>query len=131
MDMAARNDQIQLFKQRVVKVLVVTDLASRGIDLPFVENVIHFDYAATTRIFIHRSGRTARAGRTGRIYALMNLSELGYLSELLAHIGRKVSYEAMPDVAASTPESKNSVRNTFAICGSIPTQLLGETMDTI
>jgi ATP-dependent RNA helicase DDX54/DBP10 len=110
---------------------VVTDLASRGIDLPFVENVIHFDYAATTRIFIHRSGRTARAGRTGRIYALMNLSELGYLSELLAHIGRKVSYEAMPDVAASTPESKNSVRNTFAICGSIPTQLLGETMDTI
>ena len=44
MDMVARKEQVLAFKQRKIKILVVTDLASRGIDLPFVENVIHFDY---------------------------------------------------------------------------------------
>lgn len=93
MDMEQRQDQILIFKKKKIKVMVVTDLASRGIDLPFVENVIHYDYPQNDKVFIHRSGRTSRAGRKGKIFCLMSTTETAYLSDLLLFIGRKPSYE--------------------------------------
>jgi len=64
MDMGIRKDMIMEFKKNNnCKTMVVTDLAARGIDLPFVNNIIHFDFPSQAKTFIHRSGRTARAGR--------------------------------------------------------------------
>lgn len=51
------------FKNKNIRVLVVTDLAARGIDMPKINNVLHYDFPSSAKIFIHRSGRTARAGR--------------------------------------------------------------------
>ncbi len=64
MDSEARVEIMKKFS-REGGVLVVTDLAARGLDLPFIEVVLHFDYPANSKIFVHRSGRTARAGRHG------------------------------------------------------------------
>lgn len=63
MDMEARKLQVQEFKNQYCKAMIVTDLVSRGIDLPFVKNIIHYDFPVNVKQFIHRCGRTARAGR--------------------------------------------------------------------
>jgi ATP-dependent RNA helicase DDX54/DBP10 len=70
--------------------MVVTDLASRGLDIPFVNNVIHFDYPSKSKIFIHRSGRTARAGRKGTVYTLLQKDELYFIHETMLFAGRKL-----------------------------------------
>ncbi|KAM3130855.1 hypothetical protein pb186bvf_017044 [Paramecium bursaria] len=93
MDQYDRKLQLEQFKRQEAKVLVVTDLASRGIDIPFVQNVIHFDYPAKPKIFIHRSGRTARAGKKGSVYALTANDEIYFIQEIMLYTGRKLVCE--------------------------------------
>ncbi|GMG00302.1 hypothetical protein BVG19_g4203 [[Candida] boidinii] len=60
-----RSKNITDFKKLVVPILVCTDLAARGLDIPKIETVINFDMPKTYEIYLHRVGRTARAGREG------------------------------------------------------------------
>lgn len=61
-----RLQSVNSFKSLDVPVLICTDLASRGLDIPKIEVVINFDMPKTYEIYLHRVGRTARAGREGR-----------------------------------------------------------------
>lgn len=65
MDQKKRERTMQLLREGKSRVLVATDIAGRGIDLPEVRIVIHMDVASTSEDHVHRSGRTARAGRPG------------------------------------------------------------------
>jgi ATP-dependent RNA helicase DDX54/DBP10 len=62
MDQRTREERLFLFRSKKVNYLIVTDLAARGLDIPLLANVIHFDFPPKMKLFIHRSGRTARAG---------------------------------------------------------------------
>lgn len=67
------------FKNRETDVLVATDLASRGLDMPFVSHIINFDFPKTTSDYLHRAGRAGRAGREGFVMSLYREKDMPIL----------------------------------------------------
>lgn len=63
---AKRQKALKLFKENIIDILVATDVAARGLDIPNVSHVINFDIPATYDDYVHRIGRTGRAGNTGK-----------------------------------------------------------------
>ncbi len=82
MEQEARKLTLTRFRKAKLQYLVVTDVAARGIDIPLLENVIHYDFPPRPKLFIHRSGRTARAGATGAAWSLVSPIDLAYLADL-------------------------------------------------
>lgn len=62
----ARQKALRDFKQDIISILVATDVAARGLDIPHVSHVINYDVPASYEDYVHRIGRTGRAGRTGK-----------------------------------------------------------------
>lgn len=81
---------MQDFRTGVTSILVVTDVAARGIDIPVLANVINYDFPAQPKIFVHRVGRTARAGKKGWSYSLVRESDAPYLLDLQLFLGRRL-----------------------------------------
>ncbi|KAJ5102373.1 DEAD-domain-containing protein [Penicillium alfredii] len=90
LDQTARKIQVQNFRNGISNILVVTDVAARGIDIPVLANVINYDFPSQPKIFIHRVGRTARAGQKGWSYSLVRDSDAPYLLDLQLFLGRKL-----------------------------------------
>ncbi|XP_058796763.1 ATP-dependent RNA helicase DDX54 isoform X2 [Phymastichus coffea] len=94
LDPSARKINAAKFQNGKVKVLVVTDVAARGIDIPYLDNVINFNFPAKSKLFVHRVGRCARAGRSGTAYNIIAPDEYPYLLDLHLFLGR--SFETVP-----------------------------------
>ncbi|KIW86487.1 hypothetical protein Z517_01885 [Fonsecaea pedrosoi CBS 271.37] len=90
LDQIARKSQVQGFRSGQTNILVVTDVAARGIDIPVLANVINYDFPSQPKIFVHRVGRTARAGQRGWSYSLVRDSDTPYLLDLQLFLGRKL-----------------------------------------
>ena len=88
LDQTARSFQMDQFRRGMTSILVVTDVAARGIDVPILEHVINYDFPQGARIFVHRVGRTARAGRQGWAWSFITYSELPFLLDLQLFLGR-------------------------------------------
>ncbi|RCK64383.1 ATP-dependent RNA helicase DBP10 [Candida viswanathii] len=95
LDQHARKNQLYQFRVGLTNILVVTDVAARGIDIPVLANVVNFTLPASSKIFIHRVGRTARAGNKGWAYSIVNEKELPYLLDLELFLGKKVLLTSM------------------------------------
>ncbi|KAL7061034.1 hypothetical protein AAHC03_09366 [Spirometra sp. Aus1] len=90
LDPVARTLAVRNFKAKKVRCLLVTDLAARGIDIPLLDNVINFHFPGQPKLFIHRVGRVARAGRAGLAISFVDSDELPYLVDLCVFLGRQV-----------------------------------------
>jgi ATP-dependent RNA helicase DDX54/DBP10 len=71
-------------------VLIVTDVAARGLDIPDVDIVIHYDFPCSPKLFIHRTGRTARAGKSEKCISMVTQSDLPYLMDVVMFLGAEL-----------------------------------------
>ncbi len=78
----ARTKAIKDFKSGAIKVLVATDIAARGIDIPNISHVINFELPNESESYVHRIGRTARAGTDGTAYSFCEAQERNYLRDI-------------------------------------------------
>ncbi|KXZ47428.1 hypothetical protein GPECTOR_35g866 [Gonium pectorale] len=100
MDQTARKIHVAKFRAGRSHLLVTTDVAARGIDIPLIDNVINYDFPPKPELFVHRVGRAARAGRSGTAYSLMTRDELPYLLDLHLYLSRPVKPAPLvPEVA--------------------------------
>jgi ATP-dependent RNA helicase RhlE len=89
----ARERTLAHFKSGKIRVLVATDLAARGIDVVGITHVINYDLPLEAESYVHRIGRTARAGKTGLAISLFDPSERPQLAAIERVIGRRFEIE--------------------------------------
>ncbi len=99
-----RNRAIEKFKKGEIRVLVATDIAARGLDIPTLEAVFSFDIPHVLQDYIHRIGRTGRAGRAGEAFVLVSPLESVALKDLERLLGKKIPRVVLEEYAPKTPE---------------------------
>ena len=85
-----RTSNLARFRASAARILVATDVASRGLDIPEVELVVNYDLPRNPDDYIHRVGRTARAGRAGEAVALVGQRDVALLLAIEARVGAKM-----------------------------------------
>ncbi len=94
-----RDIVMKKFRDRVIKILVATDVAARGLDVDDLTHVINYGLPDDTAVYTHRSGRTGRAGKTGVSIAIIHSREKGRLRDIERIIGKTFERKEVP-----TPE---------------------------
>jgi ATP-dependent RNA helicase RhlE len=96
-----RERTLAAFRSGEIQVLVATDVAARGLDIPGVAHVYNYDLPNVPENYVHRIGRTARAGRDGRAVALCAPAELSDLRAIQKTIGATIPPRPDPGPGAS------------------------------
>lgn len=86
-----RTNSMHRFRANAARVLIATDVASRGLDIPTVELVINYDIPSDPDTFIHRSGRTARAGRRGDAISFITQRDVSRIEAIEDRINKKMT----------------------------------------
>jgi len=111
MDNTARQHNLTEFQNGKCPILVVTDVAARGIDIPLIDHVIHYAFPPSAKLFVHRSGRAARAGRIGYCWGIVDPEELPYMVDLHVFLGRKMSTGQIEKSEAIDVEDSEKSKN--------------------
>jgi len=91
-----RDAAMQKFREKTAKVLVATDVAARGIDVKDISHVIHYNLPDDVENYTHRSGRTARAGKSGKSLILVNTRETYKIKQVEAMLQTKITQSPIP-----------------------------------
>src|SRR5690606_13658854 len=92
MDQRARMTMLSNFREGRLKLLVASDVAARGLDIPDVSHVFNFDVPVSAEDYVHRSGRTARAGRSGKAFTIVTRADGRHIDAVLKLIGMDIPY---------------------------------------
>ncbi len=116
MDQAKRTRSLNQFRNDKVKVLVATDVAARGIDIPDISHVFNFDMPRTAEVYVHRIGRTARAGKKGTAVSIIEAHDLAILGKVERYtkesIKRRVIQGLKPKHKVASLKKKKKIKTT-------------------
>ncbi len=98
MSQPQRDRVMQAFRSGQTELLVATDVAARGLDIPGVSHVINFDLPSSAEVYVHRIGRTGRAGREGAAITILDPREQRLLRSIDQHTKAKVIVAPVPSV---------------------------------
>ncbi|MGE0279660.1 MAG: DEAD/DEAH box helicase [Rhizobiaceae bacterium] len=92
MDQRARMAMLANFRDGKLKLLVASDVAARGLDIPDVSHVFNYDVPIHAEDYVHRIGRTGRAGRSGKSFTIATRSDTKYVGAIESLIGQKIEW---------------------------------------
>ena len=92
MDQRSRTTMLANFKDGNIKLLVASDVAARGLDIPDVSHVFNFDVPIHAEDYVHRIGRTGRAGRSGQAFTIVTRADTKYIDAIEKLIGEDVEW---------------------------------------
>ncbi|XP_023299778.2 ATP-dependent RNA helicase DDX54 [Lucilia cuprina] len=103
LDPSARKINTAKFVNKKVSVLIVTDVAARGIDIPSLDYVVNLHFPGKPKLFVHRVGRCARAGRTGTAYSIFSTDDTAHMLDLHLFLNREFNIND-PTVIGTVPQ---------------------------
>ncbi|ULO24619.1 DEAD/DEAH box helicase [Methylocystis sp. SB2] len=115
MDQLARMASLDAFKNGDVSLIVCSDVAARGLDIPDVSHVLNFDVPTHSEDYVHRIGRTGRAGRSGVAITLVTGDDMKYIDQIQSLIGKAIDWEgpgfdALPPPMETSPQERRGER---------------------
>jgi superfamily II DNA/RNA helicase len=110
MDQSARLKMLNAFRANEVTYLIASDVAARGLDIPEVSHVFNFDVPIHAEDYVHRIGRTGRAGREGHAFTMVTREEAKYLKAIETLINKELPYFDNGAVEETETERKPSKR---------------------
>lgn len=137
LDPEARKINVDKFRSKKVKVMIVTDVAARGIDIPFLDNVINFNFPCKPKLFVHRVGRVARAGRTGTAFSMVAVDEMPFLIQLHLFMDKELSFASYSTSSASSSSASDNDGNNGSnflpdgVIGSVPQDVIDDVSDSL
>jgi superfamily II DNA/RNA helicase len=106
MDQKSRTETLDAFKSGNLTLLVASDVAARGLDIPAVSHVFNFDVPVHAEDYVHRIGRTGRAGRSGTAYTFVGPGDEKHLDAILMLILKPIDWLDVAPVASSQNEEE-------------------------
>jgi len=100
-----RMETLGRFKTGEIKLLVCSDVAARGLDIPEMSHVFNFDVPTHSDDYVHRIGRTGRAGREGRAFTIATPEDSKYLAAIAAITGQKIPIVALEGLPAGKDDN--------------------------
>lgn len=111
MSQRERDHVMERFRQGNIEILVATDLAARGLDVEMVTHVINFDIPEDPDGYVHRIGRTGRAGRDGVAITLVEPRQIRQLKIIEKHIGKKINRQILPSLQDAIDRRQDTLIN--------------------
>lgn len=105
-----RVSALKTFREGQHRILVATDIAGRGIDVPGIEHVINFDIPENVEDYIHRAGRTARGAALGIVSTIATWQDLAMVRKIEETLGERIARCSVPGVEAWEEMEKKTVR---------------------
>ncbi len=119
MEQRARMAMLESFKAGRVQLMVASDVAARGLDIPDVSHVVNYDVPIHAEDYVHRIGRTGRAGRTGTAVSIVSKADIKYLDAIKALIKTDIAWDGpslenfVPSAGDSEDEGRRPGRETY------------------
>lgn len=112
MDQRSRMTTLSNFKDNRLQLLVASDVAARGLDIPDVSHVFNFDVPIHAEDYVHRIGRTGRAGRSGKAFTIVTKADMKYVKAIETMIGENIEWldgdlSTLPSVEEDNKDNKS------------------------